>query len=114
MVIYPNALGKKISVSLLVISFMGMIFLLIGNYLPKSRKSYTFGIRLPWTLESSENWNKTHNFTGKLWVVGGLAILMTSFLENVYILGIIVFLLVLLPTFYSYRLYRQEKGESKK
>ena len=46
---YLSALGFAINVSRLGMVFVGLIFIVIGNYLPKCRHNYTVGIRLPWT-----------------------------------------------------------------
>lgn len=110
--IYPVALGKDIKVGTVTILFMGLIFTVIGNYMPKCKQSYTVGIKLPWTLEDSENWNKTHALAGKLWVVGGLLIIITSFLENPFIFFPVVLIMVLVPTVYSYILFKNKKDKS--
>jgi uncharacterized membrane protein len=75
--------------------------------LPKCKQSHTIGIKLPWTLESEENWNKTHRFAGKLWVVCGLLVLALSFWGNIYVMLGITLLMVFVPTIYSYIIYRK-------
>ncbi len=110
--IYPVALGKEIEVGLITMLFMGLVFIIIGNYLPKCKQTYTIGIKLPWTLDDSENWTKTHAFAGKLWVVCGLIIILTAFLENPFIFFPIVLIMVLVPTVYSYMLYKKKKDNS--
>ncbi|MCQ2355795.1 MAG: SdpI family protein, partial [Methanocorpusculum sp.] len=82
----------------------------IGNYLPKSKQSYTVGIRLPWTLNSEENWNRTHHLAGYLWILGGVLLLLCAFLPAVWSLPVLVILLILvvgIPFAYSYSLYRK-------
>ena len=111
-VIYPVALGKEIRVGLIAILFMGLIFTVTGNYLPKCKPSYTVGIKLPWTLEDSENWNKTHALAGKLWFAGGLIIIATSFLESPVIFFTITAALVLVPTVYSFTLYKNKRDKT--
>lgn len=111
--IYPVALGKEIKVGLITMLFMGLIFVIIGNYLPKCKQTYTIGIKLPWTLDDSENWTKTHALAGKLWVVCGLVIIATSFLESPFIFFPVVLVMVLVPTIYSYMLYKKKKDSTK-
>ena len=48
---------------------MGIIFFLIGNYLPKCHQNYTVGIKLPWTLADEGNWTLTHRFAGRLYAL---------------------------------------------
>ena len=74
--IYLPAL-KIISPNIIFMNLiLGLIFIVVGNYLPKVKQNYTVGIKLPWTLNNEENWNKTHRLAGKLWVVGGIIILL--------------------------------------
>ncbi len=105
--VYLIALGKEIRFVSGVIIFMGLLFIIIGNYLPKCRQSYTMGIKLPWTLNDEENWNKTHRFAGALWVIGGIVMLATAIFESFIIFFTIVALMVIVPTIYSYLYYRK-------
>ena len=51
---------------------MGLLFVIVGNYLPKVKPNRTIGIRVVWALQDEENWNATHRFSGKIWVAAGL------------------------------------------
>lgn len=110
--IYPYALGKEMHVGLIAILFMGLLFTVTGNYLPKCKQSYTMGIKLPWTLEDSENWTKTHALAGKIWVGGGLLVIATAFLESLVVFFGILTVMVLVPTVYSYLLYKNKKDKA--
>ncbi len=106
------ALGAKVPVTMLVTGLVGVVIVVCGYYLPKCRRNYTVGIKLPWTLDSEENWNKTHRFAGPVWVVGGLLFIATSFFDAMYLgLGIII-ALVVLPAVYSYRIFRNQRDLS--
>lgn len=102
------ALGMDVKTALLAPMFVGLIFVVIGNYLPKMTQSYTVGIKIPWTLHSEENWNKTHRMAGFLWVIGGIAMIITGAL-GIGSIGIIVItaIMVLVPVLYSYLLFRK-------
>lgn len=105
------ALGYDIGISTVVFGLMGLMFILIGNYLPKCKQNYTIGVRVVWALQNEENWNKTHRFTGKLWVVGGFVTLFGMFIPTdgmMYVLVGIVLILSLLPIAYSYWYYRKQ------
>ena len=109
--IYATALGYNLSIEIVMPLLVGLMFLIGGNLLPKCRQSYTMGIKLPWTLANEENWNKTHRLAGKLWVAGGVITMITAFCGNFWILLGILVVMVVIPTVYSYSLYRkQEKG----
>ena len=64
--VYATALGHNVNVEVIMPLFMGALFVVIRNYLPKCKQSYTLGIKLPWTLNDEENWNKTHRLAGFL------------------------------------------------
>lgn len=110
---YTYALGYQIKIGMIIIAFMGILFIVMGNYLPKCKQSYTVGIKLPWTLESSENWNKTHRLGGRLWVIGGMIILLTATLESPLIFAVILAVMVIAPTVYSYTLHKKTKQITK-
>ena len=69
-VLYGTALGNEINIGTVVFALVGLMFLGIGNYLPKVKQNYTLGVKVSWALNNEENWNATHRFTGKLWVAG--------------------------------------------
>ncbi len=106
-IMFATAMGKQLRVEVIMPVLMGVVFVLLGNYLPKCKQNYTIGIKLPWTLASEENWNKTHRFGGALWVLGGLVTMVTGFLGNVWIFLAIIIVMALAPMLYSYLLYRK-------
>lgn len=112
-VMYAFASGKASSFYLMLMPnlLMGVVFIVIGNYLPKCKQNYTIGIKIKWTLENEENWNVTHRFAGKVWVIGGFLLLMSAFLPEsmasvVSVVSILA--LVVIPVIYSYR-YRKKQ-----
>ena len=109
--VYAAALGQSLSVEIIMPLLVGMMFIIVGNLLPKCRQSYTMGIKLPWTLDNEENWNKTHRFGGKVWVVGGIFTMATAFVGNFWILLGVLAAMVAVPTIYSYSLYRRQQKE---
>lgn len=109
--IYANALGIVKNSPTLVTAFLGMLFIVIGNYLPKTKRNYTIGIRLPWTLSDDRNWFKTHRLAGKIWVLGGVIVFLDSFVKFAlpYVLGISLVVMIVLPILYSFSLSRKLK-----
>ena len=109
--IYGTALGMEFKVDKIMLILMGIMFIIIGNYLPKCKQNYTMGIKLPWTLEDEENWNKTHRMGGKLWVVTGFIVMMCIlFPTNVMgvVLIAVLFVAAIVPMVYSYLLHRKK------
>ena len=104
---YMVALGHSVRVEVIMPLIIGLVFTIIGNYLPKCKQSYTVGIKIPWTLDSEENWNRTHRFAGRLWLVCGLGIMLTAFVGGFWVFLTIVLVMVIAPTVYSYLLHRK-------
>lgn len=113
-IVYATSFNKEFSPYLIITLLMGGMFVVIGNYLPKCRQNYTIGIKIKWTLESEENWNATHRFGGKVWVIGGLLIMISSFLPEASFIWVMVssiFILVLVPIVYSYLYHKKQVRE---
>lgn len=104
---YTAAFGRDVPVGAVMCTFMGLVFVIIGNYMPKCKQNYTIGIKIPWTLSSEANWNRTHRFAGRLWVVCGLITIATGFLSKFWLFLILVFLMIIVPMVYSYILHRK-------
>ena len=108
--IYTKALGSMTNPSIFASALLGLIFVMMGNYMPKLKVNHTVGIRLPWTLQSEDNWHKTHRLAGKLWVLGGLTLLLEAGLQFAvpYVMGIVILAIVFIPVVYSYQLSRED------
>ncbi len=113
-VIYANALGIALDTLAAVEIFCGVLFIAIGNYLPKCRQNYTVGVKLPWTLNDTENWNKTNRLAGCLFVLAGFLWITAVFTENVILPFVVMILVVLIPTGYSLALYLRKSGYLRK
>lgn len=107
-IIYPYNLGRHFNISLLIGIFMGITWIIIGNYLPKARQNYTIGFKLPWTYANEENWNKTNRLSGVINIVIGILIIINAAigLFNIfYSLLVAVIIGSLIPLGYSYFLH---------
>lgn len=107
-----NALGYNIPVGLWVPMMVGLLFIVIGNYMGKIKSNWFMGIRTPWTLSSEEVWNKTHRFGGKVFILGGVLMMLMNFLplKLRWPLFVTIMIIILFGTIgYSYVLYRQEE-----
>ena len=106
-VVYLIALGYGVRMEVVMPVLIGVIFTIIGNYMPKCKQNYTIGIKIPWTLDNEENWNKTHRFAGFLWTACGVLIMLTGFIGGIWVFLPITFLMVLAPIIYSYILHKK-------
>ncbi len=113
-IMYRAAFGKEFNLGLFMPALLGAMFIFIGNYLPKVKQNRTLGIKISWTLNNEENWNKTHRFSGKVWVVGGLILLPSVFLPltaMVWFTACVIAAMVIIPMVYSYSIYKQHQKE---
>ncbi len=107
--IFGMALGYPVHIETVLPLLLGLMFLFLGNYLPKVKQNNSMGIRLPWTLQSPENWNRTHRAAGFIMVLGGGAMVVLSLLHlwSQWLQLLVIGGMVLLPIGYSYFLYRR-------
>ncbi|MDX1627732.1 MAG: SdpI family protein [Fulvivirga sp.] len=90
-----------------------LFVIIFGNYMQSMKPNYFVGIRTPWSLEDEYNWKATHRFGGRLWMIGGVLILIAMvFLPAKYhmqlsLLGTL--LLALIPAGYSYWIFSRQK-----
>lgn len=110
-IIYSFALGYELNISIVMPLFFGLLFIVIGNYMPKCKQNYSLGIKIPWTLESEENWNYTHRLAGKTWVIGGLLIIALSFLKTVWIFLALTIIMIIIPVIGSYLFHKKENKQ---
>ena len=112
-ILYTSLAGKISNYSILF-GFIGGLFAVLGNYFRDMKPNYYIGIRTPWTLEDERVWYNTHKLGSKVWIVGGLALLLGSMLinnnERVFILFIVTLLIIVfIPIIYSYIDFKKSK-----
>ena len=105
--VYCMALGKGVRVESFLPILLGLVFAIVGNYLPKCEQSHTVGIKLPWTLHSEENWNRTHRLAGRIWMASGLLMIAVGFFGLLWPAILLSGIMVFIPCIYSYALYRK-------
>lgn len=111
--IMAELLGWGVNMSMLVPFLVGLLFIVVGNYMGKVRSNYFVGIRTPWTLSSELSWNKTHRLGGKLLILQGVLFMAVAFFLTgewwIYLLvGYTVGMLAILMA-YSYFIWKSDK-----
>ena len=107
-VIYVYNLGIHFNISLFLGIFLGIAYIIIGNYLPKTRQNYTIGCLLPWTYANEENWNKTNRLAGVINIIIGILVIINAAIgmfDIFYSLLAAVIIGHLIPLGYSYFLH---------
>jgi len=89
---------------------LGLSFAATGWFFPKFSQNYFAGFKLPWTLENESNWNETHKVAGKVWLICGslqvIAGILLSAIPSFIIFFANVIVMVLVPTIFSYRMFK--------
>ena len=111
-IIYSSMHLERFQFSILLI-LLGAFFAVLGNYFQTIRPNYFIGIRTPWTLESESVWRKTHRLGGRLWIFGGLGLVLLALLPDTglrqLLFVLILAVMVLVPLIYSYVASRKQQ-----
>jgi len=115
LVISESLNPEKFSVEFVIVAACGLLFVFIGNMMPKVKSNFFVGVKTPWALSNSEVWNKTHRLAGYLFFFGGLLTFVISFFLREYALFItlmvIVTVMVIVPTVMSYVWFKKFNNE---
>jgi uncharacterized membrane protein len=99
----------------LVMVAVGLLFVLLGNYIPRIRSNWFVGIRTPWTLSDPEVWRRTHRLGGRAFFVAGLIVILAALLPSEWMMPALlsaIAVAAIVPTVYSYVAFRQLKREN--
>lgn len=106
--------NQKLSSPGIIFVLVGILYIFLGNYFKVLKQNYFIGIKTPWTLENEEVWKLTHLLAGKMWVIGGLAVVILSLIVpediNFYIFLSITAVISIVPIVYSYLIYKKLKN----
>lgn len=109
--IYARALEFPVDIIMVVQLLLGLLWLVLGNFTPKTRRNYSFGMRVRWALDSEKNWRHTSRITGWCMVIGGFLFIISALTGFAARIGQLLFLtsffvtvlaMLLIPCFYSY------------
>jgi uncharacterized membrane protein len=103
---YPVKIDRPLPIGL------GVLFIVLGNYLTRVEPNWFVGIRTPWTLSSDTVWRKTHRTGGWLMVLGGFVVAASAFLPHGAFLPLLITAIVIMaviPTVQSYILWKREQ-----
>lgn len=93
---------------------VGVLLMVLGNYMGKLRKNFFIGIRTPWTLASDAVWERTHRLGGWLFMLAGLVMVVGVLIgAPAWLMLIMIVVAVLIPYVYSYLVYRRLDGDDR-
>lgn len=109
--LYPGTLN----VAALVCILCSLLYIFLGNMMPKFRSNWFFGIKTPWTISSETVWSRTHRLAGRLVFTAGFIGLAGAFVPHNAARFALLFaplmISVIVPIIMSYLWYRQESQE---
>ena len=114
-VVLLNAMGAPVDINLVIGLGVGLLLMVMGNYLGKVQPNWFMGVRTPWTLASEFVWRKTNRTAGWLFVLAGLIVAVSAFipsLPTVIVMGVVIALAALIPVVQSYVLWKREQGNA--
>ena len=101
-----------VNISKVVCMMVGILFIVLGNMMPKVKQNFFTGVKTPWALSSDVVWNKTQRLGGKCLFFGGILILGSAYLTNgsatVFLIILIAVFISIVPMVMSYIWYKQE------
>ena len=110
-IIFATALGYTANSFTVVLLILAATFIIIGNYLPKTTRNRTMGIKIKWALANDENWYATHRFAGRVYVILGVLCLLALPLPSSafpFVAMVVMLPCALLPVLYSYLFYKKQ------
>jgi uncharacterized membrane protein len=114
MLMMGAALGWPVDMGRAVFALIGVVFIVLGNFLPRVRSNWWMGVRTPWTLENERVWRETHRLAGWTFVGAGViaifAVLLPASLRGPVAFGALM-LGGLAPAVWSYVLWRRYQRE---
>ena len=100
---------------------MGIVLIVLGYFMTKTRRNHIVGVRIPWSMYNDTTWRKSNRFGAyALMIAGALTILIAVFMKNT--VGAMMAMLALVVSaavvtvIYAHKVYVQEikaeKGET--
>jgi uncharacterized membrane protein len=97
-------LNPTVNISTFIMVWIWILFIIIWNYMWKIKQNFFIWMKLPWTLDNEEVWNKTHRFSGKIFMLWGLILIINAFLkwQILWVFIFAILLILIVPALYSY------------
>ena len=115
--VFSASFGISFEYTKIALTILPFTSIVLGNYMPKCKQNYTIGIRVSWTLQNEENWNKTHRFAGRYYVYSGILMVVVMLCIPLDIssslIVIYAFMMAFVPVGYSYVYYRKQLKDGK-
>lgn len=90
--------------------FVGILFIISGNYFPKNHINPYVGLKFPWLFNDEDGWYKTHRLGSYTWLLSGV-IMIAHPLHGLTLVTVplIILLAGVVPFIYSLILYFKKR-----
>lgn len=90
--------------------FVGILFIISGNYFPKNHINLYVGLKFPWLFNDEDGWYKTHRLGSYTWLLSGV-IMIAHPLHGLTLVTVplIILLAGVVPFIYSLILYFKKR-----
>jgi uncharacterized membrane protein len=108
-------LGAPIRMDRVVSAGVGVLLMIVGNYLTRVQPNWFVGIRTPWTLSSESVWRRTHRAGGRLMAGGGALMAVAAFLPagpHLTVFFATLVLVAVVPLVLSYVWWKRERQDT--
>lgn len=106
-IVYFYALGRTPDIDVITSLLVGLLLIIVGNYLPKVKQNYTVGVKVSWALNDEENWQHTHRFAGYVFIIAGILVAILGLLHRLWAVIAVALIAAFAPVVYSYCYYRK-------
>ena len=90
----------------ILVFMFGLLFIIIGNIVPKAKMNSILGLRTKWSMSSEEAWRKSQRFGGYSSIVVGILTIIESLIfsdtTTIFVMLGLIFVMAIADTVYSY------------
>lgn len=108
----PGMMKDKSIVFPVIATFIGIMFIVIGNIMPKTKPNSFVGMRMRFCMDTDEHWHIANRSSGIAMVISGIACIVSGFVwrSGSWVIGMIVSLIITqtVATVYSYVIIKKE------
>lgn len=107
-----NSTHASIDIAKVSCILLGVLYIILGNYMPKTKKNGTIGVRISWSMYNDVTWAKSNHFGAIALIITGLLTIITSIFVsgNLSTILMLIYLAIAVVAIliYSYDIYRDE------
>ena len=97
---------------------VGVVLIVLGNYMPKTKKNPFAGIRTRFSMYNDTTWKKSNRFGGIVFILTGFLTILTAVFAKADIASILLLIYILAATaitvLYSYKVYQAELAQKER